>query len=37
MVSSKNGASQVVKASIALFAPVALPMPLSIIVAVADN
>jgi hypothetical protein len=37
MVSSKNRACQVIKASIALFTPVALPMTLSIIVAVADN
>jgi hypothetical protein len=37
MVSRKNGACQIIKASIAVFAPVALPMTLSIIVAVADN
>jgi len=37
MVSRKNGACQIIKASIAGFAPVALPMTLSIIVAVADN
>jgi hypothetical protein len=37
MVSRKNGARQIIKASIAGFAPVALSMMLSIIGAVADN
>ena len=37
MVPRKYGACQIIKASIAFFAPVTLPMPLSIIVAVADN
>ncbi len=33
----KNGACQVIKASITVLAPEALPMTLSIIVAVANN
>jgi hypothetical protein len=37
MVSRKNGACQVIKASIAVLAPVALAMTPSIIVAVADH
>lgn len=37
MVSRKNGTCQVIKASIAVFATVALSMTLSIIVAVADH
>jgi hypothetical protein len=37
MMPGKNGASQVIKASVTVFAPVALAMTLSIIVAVADH
>ena len=37
MVPSKNGARQVIKASIAALAPIALTMTLCIIVAMADN
>jgi len=37
MVPRKNGARQVIKASIAVLAPIALTMTLSIIVAMADN
>ena len=37
MVSSKNGPRQIIKASIAVFATVALPMTLSIIMAMADH
>ena len=33
----KNGARQVIKSSIAVLAPIALTMTLSIVVAVADN
>lgn len=36
-MSCKNGARQVVKSSVALFATVALPMTLSIIMAMADH
>jgi hypothetical protein len=37
MVSRKNGACQVIKASITVLTPEALPMTLSIIVPVTDN